>query len=959
MTDLIKKIILTAAVLFSGIAPVLAHKDTFFNSPHKLELKPAFFAEGGIQLAKSYWLGGAEIDLNFKGDDDDTICQAKGYITGACKGNETPIKYCGAGNKYHKCGCDASVYRYSVSNCVSGSLPNDDICGDYSSGCVCDGAFVWNSDSNSCDFYCSSDYDCPGQVCRTSNGDCVDCVYDSDCGSGQSCTNNKCETVDLCENVSCTGGQTCNASTGACECPSGQVLSDGRCEQANCANGGSSCSTGVCDMNSGQCVECTSDSHCSGNKECINNTCQVIDTCKNVTCTGGKTCVDGTCACPAGKIDNNGVCEGPDCSNGGVTCSGSTPQCSSSGQCVECTSDSHCSGGQQCSGNVCKCPSSKPYLSGSTCVECTSDSNCSDGKKCLSNFCQSVDACEGVSCTGGKTCVNGDCICPSGQIDNKGICEMPDCSNGGVTCTGGKTCQNKVCSCPSGQIDNNGTCEAPNCANGGVTCTGGKTCQNKVCVCPSDQVDNNGTCEAPNCANGGIICSGSTPVCAENGQCVECAQDSHCDSGEVCLNSSCVVDRDCQVGDIFYRDGVCSDIYDEKRELLAVVVDPSRRLLIFIGERPAPVSSSPSDASYQDVSTVSNEGIRDFFERGFINSRALAKSGSRQTFCLNLGSDALMNEFYTPGGGEIFILSENAAKVEETLNFLKTKNSTATGIIGSTIFTSDEYADDPTKMIAATITKAGTNFWPSFKAVDKTDVTTMLRCFARYKCKSTDAAKCKITPYAVGDDPHTSYVKASTLPGKTGCTLEAFRWNTDYKRYIVLQNGTNSSLCHSTGEGGGGTTEPTKTPCQPGDYLYATATTEPALCSASVVSSRTLLGRVLYTSGDGSGVILHHKITSNVASRNFASNSSLCSAYSLGIPNASGGSWRLADIDELGKNSNWKSYIQGSTTTYFWIKYTSLPYLFNLQGDGPLSPGSTSESRPGICTSSFGTTYRK
>ena len=78
MTDLIKKIILTAAMLFSGIAPVLAHKDTSFNSPHKLELKPASFAEPGYQLAKSYWLGGADIDLGFKGDDDATVCQSRG-----------------------------------------------------------------------------------------------------------------------------------------------------------------------------------------------------------------------------------------------------------------------------------------------------------------------------------------------------------------------------------------------------------------------------------------------------------------------------------------------------------------------------------------------------------------------------------------------------------------------------------------------------------------------------------------------------------------------------------------------------------------------------------------------------------------------------------------------------------------------------------------------------------------
>ena len=324
MTNLTNKLFLSVFMLLLSISPAAAHNDTFFNSPHRLELKPASFAEPGYQLAKSYWLGGAEITLNFKGDDDDTICQAKGYITGACKGNETPIKYCGAGNKYHLCGCDASVYRYSVSNCVSGSLPNDDICGDYSSGCVCEGAFVWNSDSNSCDFYCSSNYDCPGQVCRTSSGDCVDCVYDSDCGSGQVCTDNKCETADLCANVNCTGGQTCNASTGECECPSGQVLSDGQCEQADCSNGGIICSgsTPVCAEN-GQCVECVSASDCGANEICSGNSCQTVDRCKDVSCSGGKSCNpnNGQCECPSDKpYESGGICEAPNCANGGVTC---------------------------------------------------------------------------------------------------------------------------------------------------------------------------------------------------------------------------------------------------------------------------------------------------------------------------------------------------------------------------------------------------------------------------------------------------------------------------------------------------------------------------------------------------------------------------------------------------------------------------------------------------------------
>ena len=955
MTNLTNKLFLPVFLLLLSISPAYAHNDTFFNSPHKLELKPASVSEPGYHLVRSYWLGGADIDLRFKGDDDDTVCQARGYTKDPCQGNKVPVKYCGSGNKYHLCGCDTSVYRYTSQNCPGISMPNNDVCDGLSSGCDCSGygsGYIWNE--TECVFSCSVDSDCSGgQVCNISNGQCYECVYDKDCGTNETCNNHRCEAVDLCAGVNCAGGQSCNTDTGQCECPSGEVFYENQCQAPSCKNDAVKCSgnTPVCADN-GKCVECISAENCGANEICSGNTCQTVDRCKDVSCTGGKSCNpdNGICICPSGKIDNNGTCETPNCANGGTTCKGSTPQCTTDGRCVECIKDGDCSGA---------------------------------GEKCLSNTCQTVDRCAGVNCSGGKTCNpdNGICICPSGKIDNNGTCEAPNCTNGGVTCSGvnsvcntstkqcvqctanshcsgGKTCQSNSCSCPSSK---------PYTTTGGVCvectsdshCSGSKECnENHQCILPADP------CEGITCTNG--TCSNGTCQC-NNGfhpldvtTCVECTQDSHCNSGKVCLNSSCVVDRDCQVGDIFYRDGVCSDIYDEKRGLLAVVVDPSRRLLVFIGERPSPVSSSPNDASYRDVSTVSNEEIGDFFERGFINSQALAKSDSPQRFCLNLGSEALMNGFYTPGGGEIFILSENAAKVEETLNFLKTKNNTAAGIIGTTIFTSDEYVNDPTKMIAATITKAGTNFWPSFKAVDKTDSKTTLRCFARYKCKSTDAAKCKITPYAVGTDPHTSYVKTASLPGKTGCTLEVFRWNTDYKRYIVLENNANSSLCRSSSGGsGGGSTDPQKTPCQPGDYLYAVTTTENALCSPSLVSSRTLLGRVLYTSGDGTGVVLHHKITSNVASRNSASGSSLCSAYKLEIPNAPGGDWRLANIDELRKNSNWESYIQGSSTTYFWIKYTSLPYLFNLKGDGPLSPGSTSERHPGICTSSFWTAYRK
>ena len=220
MTDLIKKIILTAAVLFSGIAPVLAHKDTSFNSPHKLELKPASFAEPGYQLAKSYWLGGADIDLGFKGDDDATVCQSRGYTTGSCGTNQEIVSYCGAGNQYHRCGCNDRIYRYDDITCGRDAYPDmseEYVCKTSSSGsgksdrCICyadDQRWI----DGSCVFYCSQDSHCADdEICITSTGQCEfkDCeIYG--CDGGQVCYNHYCE-VPNCVNggTSCVQGEKC------------------------------------------------------------------------------------------------------------------------------------------------------------------------------------------------------------------------------------------------------------------------------------------------------------------------------------------------------------------------------------------------------------------------------------------------------------------------------------------------------------------------------------------------------------------------------------------------------------------------------------------------------------------------------------------------------------------------------------------------------------------------------
>ena len=278
-----------------------------------------------IQLAKSYWLGGADIGLTFEGDDDETRCRAMGYTSDSCPGNETPVKFCGSNNQYHMCGCDSSVYKYTTENCPYGSVPDADVCDGYSRGCTCgESGYVWDEESGSCIFSCTSDSDCPtGEVCDISEGQCYECLQSRDCGEGYECIDHQCEEVDLCDGVECTGGQSCNENTGECECPSGTELLDGQCQEANCLNGGKGCpdSTPVC-REDGQCVQCTStnQSACGADEKCnSDNKCEKIDRCDGVNCSGGKDCNpdNGQCECPSGTIEVDGVCETPNCSNGG------------------------------------------------------------------------------------------------------------------------------------------------------------------------------------------------------------------------------------------------------------------------------------------------------------------------------------------------------------------------------------------------------------------------------------------------------------------------------------------------------------------------------------------------------------------------------------------------------------------------------------------------------------------
>ena len=281
------------------------------------------------------------------------------------------------------------------------------------------------------------------------DGIATTCSPTQKCVAGQS----TCETCSICTPNAkrCSGGTlyTCNSS-GTAEtseqCPTG-VCQNGACIACSnnfCQNNGYSSGT-YCDGQSK--VTCGTQGSCkveTARSACGNGTvCQVGDCvtcggdgqpcCLGNTCNSGYSCSGGTCqTCAWNFCQNNGYSSGTYCDgNQRVTCgtsgackvesnrsscSGSTPYCTGSDTCVQCTQNGHCSVGQSCVENVCTtttCPSNfcqdRGYSSGTYC----------DGNQrvtCgLSGSCR-VET-NRTSCGTYETCSSGSCICgncPSG-----------------------------------------------------------------------------------------------------------------------------------------------------------------------------------------------------------------------------------------------------------------------------------------------------------------------------------------------------------------------------------------------------------------------------------------------------------------------------------------------------------------------------------------------------------------
>ena len=180
-------------------------------------------------------------------------------------------------------------------------------------------------------------------------------------------------------------------------------------------------------------------------------------------------------------------------------------------------------------------------------ADCAGGSGCPEGTRAC--FC------------GGVNCVskNEPCPCPENQISCSG--EGDDCVTGNccfdTDCTGGKTCQNHTCTCPTGQKPCNDTCISATSCCTNSDCAGGSCNSFHICECPPGKkschgtcIDDTGCCENTDCGSGNCNsshicdCAPGQKLC--NYTCIDesetCPEPIHCPDGvnsnQLCCESS-------------------------------------------------------------------------------------------------------------------------------------------------------------------------------------------------------------------------------------------------------------------------------------------------------------------------------------------------------------------------------------------------------------------------------------
>ncbi len=325
------------------------------------------------------------------------------------------------------------------------------------------------------------DDDCDGRIDEGTGG--ADCS--TNCGTGTTvCTGG----VLMCNQMSEPDDDTCDGNDDDCD---GNVDEDymggGECGVGAVCDGMEQCINGM--------IECIGDPILPESCNCGDDDCDTLVD-EGSLCPSGASCVDCQCAfrcspgefpCPAGKTCNDeGFCVADACF--GVDCppvNGNAQTCvqmGNAGMCVNTCDTVTCGPGTVCVPSTGNCA---PDDCTTFPDRCTATQNCVAGV-CIDNPCQ------GVTCTDGRFCVEGQCREP--------------CSD--ITCADGERCREGMCEadpcgrpCPFGQVcdDDSGTCIENNC---------------DVVVCPQGEAcnpNNNFECEPDACIT--TMCPDPTDVC--------------------------------------------------------------------------------------------------------------------------------------------------------------------------------------------------------------------------------------------------------------------------------------------------------------------------------------------------------------------------------------------------------------------------------------------------------------
>ena len=365
----------------------------------------------------------------------------------------------------------------------------------------------------------------------------------------------------------------------------------------------------------------------SGKTECT-GTCVDLQTddancgACGTACTGGKTCQSGSCTCPSGKEDCSGTCV--DTQTDPANCGTCANTCSEGQVCAEGICSADCpEGTTECTGacvdlqtdldNCGTCGTECPSIN--AVAECAAGScalkSCKDGyDDCDENIANGCEAplntdencgiC-GTACTGGKACMAGSCVCPTGRTECYGTCvdlqsDVANCGVCGTACPEGQVCVEGKCSsdCPTGTTECTGSCvnlqadpancgacgtactatnanvtcltgacaiascsggygdcdesyatgcevaltTSDNCGTCGKACTGGKACVDGDCACLENRTDCEGTCVDLN--SNPKHCGACGMTCPEGQVCAEGACSTECPSGTIECTGACV-----------------------------------------------------------------------------------------------------------------------------------------------------------------------------------------------------------------------------------------------------------------------------------------------------------------------------------------------------------------------------------------------------------------------------------